>query len=300
MVDYSKWRTVDINSDDDESGISEVKGSSDRSAEEFLFECQIIKERADQVFNESLQHDNISSYSTAIAGYRDILSRIAAYSDRSQQTNTDTKHQQAVARARISCEMNIICCLIKTRSWNDALSESNEFEKSLPLLAEDIDHVVDVRRRYFKVIAMLNLVEVKDQSIHKINMEQVHSEVAAMKVLLSVADNIDKETMADYEELFQRLQPNIPHQPVDGYELLRKYAFKEALACFSQRIDDLRSDSSGIDANQLASLLVGKAEAQLSLSLRSEVRSAGYVYLKRVSKLFHRLRRALWKLHPSS
>ena len=271
-IDYSKWNVIEDEPDSLETTVSPLTRSEKLGG---------LKLDADGLFATAEKSKDPHDYRVALnQGYRIILAEIR----RAFVTNPSMTDQLRIFET--SCKLNSSCCHLKLSDWNMTIEVCSEIILDRHSICSQIQLV---RARYFRSYAYYQLASEE-------SFDLAESDANSMKVILSTAQSIDRQSAADYANHFQTLQrerqrlhredcaigfESIMHRRKSshsrkGWSLYINRKFALSSAWFASQLLDM-TDACKADPSKgdiLYDLYNGYGKSQSALSNHKEVRFA--------------------------
>jgi hypothetical protein len=219
-LNYDKWKALSSDENDHGDGSDGVHDGQARkslSLHSLLNSLQLLKRVADEKLMEGEKLQQLSTYSDAIALYKDILHRVQSNNHFLEMHSTDPMllhEKRKLIVILYSCHLNIACGDIRLRLYEEALHHCDCAIGLMTVYHNDSEETLIslLRAKYFKCFALLRL-----ENPH--NIDLANSEVQSMKSILMTRFSSEQQErlLKDYSELFLKVE-----QKMQKYENDRK------------------------------------------------------------------------------
>lgn len=204
-IDYSRWKDIGNDEDDDDDRINvdetrEVRRaiaaecSEDASLSTFLSNLATYKTQADELFLRAEQSKDQYDYRVALnEGYQALLAKAAAILRRA---DIDEDARTTIVSCEIACRLNSACCYLKLLDWENVIEECTWV---LTEHRTTLGRQQELRASYFRSYAFLKL-HFLVQAEHDATRLKALLEIHNASLLADDAPFVD-----DYNDLFLSL-----------------------------------------------------------------------------------------------
>lgn len=195
-IDYSKWDTFD---DEDKSEGDESSASapcSEAPNEHKLREMEVLKGRADALFERAEHSQDEADYHAARHIYLELLPRLSPPACAVSRESSSAS--AAGVKLRSLCHLNLAGCLVRLQLWSEAIEQCDALLNSD--LVGSITPTQRLRAYYFRCASLLKLNGEK-------NVYRAQEDAEAMRELLRhSADYATSDQQHDYSLLLEAVQ----------------------------------------------------------------------------------------------